>query len=97
MITYISYFPGRDDEGRVGLRPRQGGDGLEDRTQAAQQNIGSVVIGWQSQFADEFSQPKYGLRRPMLVEVENELSCQQHEGEDATHPLEGVDADIFDI
>ena len=77
--------------------PREGGGGLEDRTQAAQQDIRTVVICGQTQLASQFSQPKYGLRRPMLVEVEDELSRQQHEGEDATHPFESVDADIFHI
>ena len=55
------------------------------------------MIGWQSQFAAEFSQPKYSLRRPMLVEVENDLSRQQDEDEDAAHPFESVDTDIFHV
>ena len=33
----------------------------------------------------------------MLVEVENELSRQQDEDEDAAHPFESVDAQVFDI
>ncbi len=34
---------------------RKSGEGLEDRTQAAQQDVRTIAIGWQSQFAAEFS------------------------------------------
>ena len=33
----------------------------------------------------------------MLVEVENDLSRQQDEDEDAAHPFESVDTDIFHV
>jgi hypothetical protein len=65
-----------DDEERVGEPPKTGCDGLVNSAQAAKQYIRAIAVGGQAELTAWFSQPKDGLGRPVLIEVEYELGCQ---------------------
>lgn len=77
--------------------PRERSDSLPNGTQATQQDIRTIPVGLQAEFAAQFAQPKDGFGRPTFHDVEDEQGSHQDQGENTAHAFHGLDAQVFDI
>ena len=76
VITHISSFPEKVVWKRLDGSPGERSSRLPYGAHASQQDVGSIPIGGQAKFAAQLSEPEYSLGRPVLHEVEHELSHQ---------------------
>ena len=71
--------------------------GLPYGTQSSEEQVWSIPVNAKTQFASNLPQPLHRYRRPLLHQVEDELSSHQHQREQSPHPLHGLHSHIFHV
>src|SRR6266496_643179 len=65
--------------------------------QSSQEQVWSIPINAQTQFASNLPQPLHTHTWPSLHQVEDELSSHQHKGKQSLHPLHSLHSHIFHV
>lgn len=69
----------------------------EDGTDAGQENIGTVEVRRETEFATQMAKPQDHRLRPCVSDVVHKQGSKQDEHEDPPHALQGLHPHVLDI
>jgi hypothetical protein len=77
--------------------PIEHSDSLPNGTEASQQDIRTIPVGFQAESAVQFVQPKDCFGGPTSHDVEDGQGNHRDQGENTAHAFHGLDAQVLDI